>query len=354
MKKKIAAALAALMCLTAAAGLSSCGDKGGENGEVRVYCFGDYIDTVLIDEFEEETGISVVLDTFDTNEEMYPVISKNSVDYDVICASDYMIEKMIGEGLLAELNKDNLSNLSNIDSKYMEIAADFDPGNKYSVPHTWGTMGIMYNTAEIEKGSITSWNDLWDEKYKDQIVMPDSLRDTIAVALKAKGYSINTMDESELSEAVEYLKEQKPLVYKYANDSARDMVIGGSANIAVVWNGEILYSQDLNPDLDFVIPDEGSEQFLDMWAVPETAKNKENAEAWINFMLEKENAITNYEYLTYSIPNTGVMEMLEGDEDKLQYLFPADEILARCEVLKSLGAEGDDMYSSYWKEFKAE
>lgn len=354
MRKKIAMALAALMCVSAASGLTACGGGGGENGEVRVYCFGDYIDSTLVAEFEEATGISVVLDTFDTNEEMYPVISKNSVDYDVICASDYMIEKMIGEDLLAELNKDNIPNLENIDSRYMEIAAEFDPGNAHGVPHTWGTMGIMYNTAEIPEGSITSWNDLWDEKYKDQIVMPDSLRDTLAIALKAKGYSINTMNEEELADATEYLKDQKPLVYKYANDSARDMVIGGSANIAVVWNGEILYSQDLNPDLDFVIPEEGSEEFVDMWAIPKTAKNQENAEAWINFMLAKENAVTNYEYLTYSIPNVGVMELLEGDTEKLKYLFPEDSVLAKCEMLKSLGAEGDDMYSSYWKEFKAE
>ncbi len=353
--RKIALTLSILMCITAAFSLSSCGSgSGGENGEVRVYCFGDYIDMDLIDEFESETGISVILDTFDTNEEMYPVIFNNSVSYDVICASDYMIEKMIEEGLLAELDKDNIPNIENIDSKYMEIAEDFDPGNVYSVPHTWGTLGIMYNTADIPEGSITSWNDLWDEQYSGQIVMPDSLRDTIAVALKAKGYSINTLDEEELSDAIEYLKEQKSLVYKYANDSARDMVIGGSASIAVVWNGEILYSQELNPDLEFVIPEEGSEEFLDMWAIPATAENKENAEAWINFMLDRDTAVTNYEYLTYSIPNVGVMELLEGDDKKLEYLFPSEDVLEKCEALKNLGTDGDDMYSQYWKGFKAE
>ena len=353
--KKTACILIACLILASALLLAGCGgSKGGENGEVRVYCLGDYIDPDLVGEFEEATGIKVVMDTFDTNEEMYPVISKNSVSYDVICCSDYMIERLISEGALAEIDYSNVPNLENLDPAYLSLAEGCDPGNKYAVPHTFGTLGIMYNTENIAPGEITSWNDLWKEEYSQQIVMPDSMRDNFAIALKALGYSINTTDESEIKDATEYMEAQKPLVYKYANDSARDMAIGGSADIAVVWNGEILYSQAENDALDFVIPEEGTEMFLDLWAIPAAGENKANGEAWINFMLDKDVAVTNYEYLTYSIPNVAVMEYVFEDPQKVAYLFPGEAVLGKCEQLKSLGAENDDMYGSYWKEFKGQ
>lgn len=335
--------------------LSGCGrGSSGENGEVRVYSLGDYIDPDLISLFESETGIKVILDTFDTNEEMYPVISKNSVNYDVICTSDYMIQRLISEGLIQEIDFTNVTNIENIEDKFLDIAAQYDPGNKYAVPHTFGTLGILYNTEEVSEGEITSWNDLWKDEYEGTIVMPDSMRDNFAIALKALGYSINSVDENELQAATDYMKEQKPLVYTYANDSARDLAIGGSANVVVVWNGEVLYSQEENEDLEFIVPEEGTEEFIDMWAIPTAAKNKGNAEAWINFMLDGEVAITNYEYLTYSIPNKAVIDIVSEDEKIMNYLFPSDELLSKYEMLSSLGAEGDDLYSKYWKEFKAE
>ncbi|MGN0660063.1 MAG: extracellular solute-binding protein [Emergencia sp.] len=330
------------------------GIGGGNDGkQVRVYSFGDYIDPALVSEFEKETGIEVIMDTFDTNEEMYPVIKNGTVNYDVICASDYMIEKMIGEDLLAEIDYASIPNISNLDQKYLQIAETFDPGNRYAVPHTWGTLGIMYNTEVIPEGSITSWNDLWREEYAGRIVMPDSMRDTMAIALKAKGYSLNTVSEAEVAEAAAYLTRQKPLVYKYANDSARDLILGGSADIAVVWNGEVLYSQEENPDLAFCVPEEGSEQFTDAWAIPASAENKANAEKWINFMLDKEVAMTNFEYLTYSIPNLSVIGEAEKDDSMMSVLFPPESVLTKCEALKSLGSEGDDLYTKYWKKFKS-
>lgn len=321
--------------------------------EVHVYCFGDYIDPELIDEFEEETGVKVIMDTFDTNEEMYPVIKNESVNYDVICASDYMIEKLACEGLLAELNRENIPNYSNLMEEYMAASESFDKGNKYAVPHTIGTLGIIYNTNTVKEGEITSWNDLWKKKYEQRIVMPDSVRDTFAIALKAKGYSLNTTDEAEVKEAADYLIQQKPLVYKYANDSARDLILGGSVDIAVVWSGEVLYTQEENPDLSFVLPQEGSEQFTDCWAVPASASNKKNGELWINFMLKKSSAEKNYEYLTYSIPNKAVYDYVSDDENAMNVLFPEASVLEKCEALKNLGSEADDMYSVQWKRFKS-
>ena len=363
MVRKTTKLLVLVILLVSVLALAACGGGGtkSENGEVKVYCFGDYIDPDLIGKFEDETGIKVVMDTFDTNEEMYPVVSKRSVNYDVICCSDYMIEKLNSEGLLLNFSSaseyqplNSLENYSNLDEKYLEIAKNCDPENMCAVPHTYGTLGIMYNTENIAEGEITSWADLWNEKYSQQIVMPDSMRDNLAIALKAKGYSINSTNESEIEEATKDLIAQKPLVYTYANDSARDLAIGNSADIVVVWNGEVLYSQEENENLEFVIPKEGTEEFMDLWAVPSYAENVENGLAWINFMLSEEAALANFEYLTYSIPNKAVIDEVSSDAKKMGYLFPEDNVLSKCETLKSLGAENDDLYSKYWKEFKAE
>ncbi|MDY6037790.1 MAG: ABC transporter substrate-binding protein [Eubacterium sp.] len=343
--------LGALLMLTGCQSDSS--SEKADSKTLKVYNFGDYLDPDLVERFEEEYGIKVVIDSFDTNEEMYPVISKGTVKYDVICASDYMIQKLIEEKLLAKLDYDNLPNLKNIEPKYMEIASKFDKNNEYAIPHTWGTLGIIYNTKKIKKGEITSWNDLWNKKYDQQIVMPDSMRDTFAIALKAKGYSLNTKNEKELEEAIRYLEEQKPLVYKYANDSARDLAIGESTDIAVVWNGEVLYSQEENENLEFVIPKEGSEEFMDLWAIPKNAENKTNAEKWMDFMMRRDVALKNYEYLTYSIPNKEVIKSVGEDEEVKKYIFPDEKILERCEPLESLGYKYDDIYNKYWKQFKS-
>ena len=354
MKKRIVLMLLIFaLCL----GLAACGGKGEEkenNSKVlKVYSLGDYFDPALIDEFEKETGIKVILDNFDTNEEMYPVISKGTVRYDVICASDYMIERLLKKKLLAKLDYENLPNYENIDQRYMQIASKFDKNNEYAVPHTWGVLGVMYNTKKVREGEIKSWNDLLKKKYDQQIVMPDSVRDNFAIALKARGYSINTKKESELKEATKFLQDQGPLVYKYSNDAARDLAIGGSTDIAIVWNGEVLYSREENSDLDFVVPKEGSEEFLDMWAIPANAEHKKNAEKWIDFMMRKDTALKNYEYLTYTIPNKAVIEKVSKDTESKKYIFPDESIISKCESLTDLGTKYDDMYNKYWKKFKS-
>ena len=179
------------------------------------------------------------------------------------------------------------------------------------------------------------------------------MRDTLGIALKAKGYSLNTTNEAEIAEATDYLIQQKPLVYKYANDSARDLILGGACDIAIVWNGEVLYTQEENPDLAYVIPKEGSEHFIDAWAMPAAAKHKDAGLAWINFMLEKSTAEVNFDYLTYSIPNVAVIELNKDNPANMGVLFPEDAVLSKCEALKNLGSEVDDMYTEYWKKFKS-
>lgn len=345
MKKILTVFLTLAMSLTLFAG---CGGSKDDGKTLYVYCFGDYFDPELQYEFEELTGYKVVVDLFDTNEEMYPVIKNNSADYDVICASDYMIEKLLGEGLLAEIDFANVPNAANIADNIKPFIEEFDPGMKYSVPHTWGTYGIMYNKSVITD-PVDSWNILWNEKYKDEIVMPNSMREGYMIAAKILGYSMNTKDETELKAMTELLTKQKPLVYSFANDSARELMIGDSAAMAVVNSGEIIYSKEYNKNLEFVIPKEGTEVWTDCWAIPAAAKNKAAAEAWMNFMLDGEVAATNFEYLTYAIPNKKIADLV--DEPVLN---PSAEILANCETLRNLGAESDDIYSKYWKQYKAE
>ncbi len=348
--KKAAALIMAVVVtvgLMAGCGGNTGGEKG-QNGQVYVYCFGDYFDPELEYEFEEKTGYDVIIDYFDTNEELYPVIKNNTAQYDVICASDYMIAKLIDEGLLSEINYDNVPNASNIAENVKPSFEEFDPGMKYSLPHTWGTYGIMYNKSMVNGADIDSWTDLWDEKYAEQIVMPDSMREMYMIAGKILGYSMNTTDEKEVTEMTDLLLKQKPLVYKLANDSARELMIGESAALAVITSGEVLYSQELNENIDFVIPKEGTEVWTDCWAVTANVTNKEGGEAWINFMLDGDVAEDNFEYLTYAIPNTQIADLTDNP-----VLNPSAEVLAKCETLKNLGAEADDMYSRYWKEYKS-
>ena len=351
LKKITALLLAMVLAVGLMAGCGGGDGKGGaadDKGKVYVYCFGDYFDPELEYEFEEATGYDVVIDYFDTNEELYPVIKNNTAKYDVICASDYMISKLVGEGLLAEIDYSNVPNSAYISENVKPFMEEFDPGMKHSVPHTWGTYGIMYNKEMVKSADIDSWEDLWDEKYADQIVMPDSMREMYMIAGKVLGYSMNTTSEKEVKEMTDLLLKQKPLVYKLANDSARDLMIGESAALAVVNSGEVLYSQELNENMEYVIPKEGTEVWTDCWAVTANAANKAGGEAWINFMLEEDSAEDNFEYLTYAIPNTRIADLT--DEEVLN---PPKKVLAKCETLKNLGAEADDMYSKYWKEYKS-
>ncbi len=345
-KKALALVLAILVLVLGLNRYASSLVGAQDQGQVYVYCFGDYIDPELVDMFEEETGYEVIIDYFDTNEEMYPVIKNSTAEYDVICASDYMIDKMRKEGLLAEINFDNVPNIENLTDNVKSFIDDFDPGMKVSVPHTWGTYGIIYNTEPVDE-EITSWTQLWSEKYAGQIIMPNSIREAFMVAGKILGYSMNTTSEEELQDIVDLLDEQKPLVYSYANDNARDLMIGDNAVLSVITSGDVLYAMDGNDHLDFVVPEEGSEVWTDCWAIPTAANNKRGGEDWINFMLRGDVARINFEYLTYGIPNKEILDLTDNP-----ILNPSDDVLARCETLANLGAEVDDVYSRYWKQFK--
>ena len=347
---------------TGTSGTDSAASGSADGGELYVYNWGEYIDEDVISQFEEETGITVVYDLFETNEEMYPVIEAGAVNYDVVCPSDYMIQKMRENDLLAELNFDNIPNIAQIDPAYMEMSQAFDPENKYSVPYCWGTVGILYNTRLLDELGVpapTKWADLWDERLSGEILMQDSVRDAFMVALKKDGYSMNSESKDELEQAKQELIDQKPLVQAYVIDQVRDKMIGGEAAVGVIYSGEMLYIQDevaslgLDYDLEYVIPEEGTNLWLDSWVIPKNAKNKENAEKWIDFMCRPEIAKANFEYITYPTPNKGAFELLDEDMQNNKAVFPDIDSLKDSEVYQYLGDDTDAIYNELWKEVKA-
>ena len=264
-----------------------------------------------------------------------------------------MIQRMIQGNMLAKLNKSNLPELKNIADVYMEKSESFDPDNLYSVPYQLGISGILYNTEMVGDVEIDSWDDLWNEKFKDSLVMPDSVRDAFMIGLKKLGYSENSTNEDEIKAAADELIRQKPLVYKYANDSARDLLANGSAAVGVVWNGEYIYTKDLNDKVEFVVPKEGSEFFIDSWVIPKEAVNKDKAEAWINFLCKADVAAKNFDYLYYTTPNEAALELIDEEYLNEKAVFPDEETVARCESLVTLDPESTKLYSDYWKKVKA-
>ncbi|MCB7542019.1 extracellular solute-binding protein [Tyzzerella nexilis] len=351
--RKVVPAIMAVVVIAGGIFYNSKEDLSGTN-QVIVYNWGEYLDPEVITLFEKETGINVVYEEFETNEIMYPKVQSGAIAYDVVCPSDYMIQRMIENDLLAELNFDNIPNVKNIGQEYFKQSRQFDSENKYSVPYCWGTVGILYNKTMVDE-PIDSWSVLRDEKYKDNILMQDSVRDAFAVALKYKGHSLNSTDLDELEEAKELLIEQKPLVQAYVIDQVRDKMIGNEAAIGVIYSGEAIYTQLENPNLEYVIPKEGSNVWIDSWVIPKNAKHKENAEAFINFLCRPDIAKMNFDYITYSTPNTAARELIEDPAIRNSKIaFPDASELERCETFQFLGDKNDAIYNKLWREIKSQ
>ena len=372
--RKIAVLSLLFLCLTSAF-FTACGgakdetdtaeqgeqtDAQGDN-VVMVYNAGEYIDPEVPKLFEEETGIKVIYDTFETNEEMYPVIQAGGVIYDAVCPSDYMIEKMMQNHLLQEVDFNNVPNIKEIGKDYMKMCEQFDPGNKYVVPYTTGTVGILYNKKMLDELGVpypTKWADLWNPKLKGEILMQDSVRDAFMVALKKEGHSMNTVSDAELDEALQDLIKQKPLVQAYVVDQVRDKMIGEEAAVGVIYSGEILYVQGelegTDVEVDYVIPEEGTNVWFDGWVIPWNAIHKENAEKWMNFLCRPDIAAKNFEYITYPTPNVGALALLDKSYTENKALFPdMKEVLKKGEVYTYLGEENEAKYNNRWKILKA-
>ncbi|MBM7583339.1 spermidine/putrescine transport system substrate-binding protein [Caldicoprobacter guelmensis] len=327
--------------------LAGCGSAS--KAQLKVYNWGDYIDETVIDEFEKKYNIDVIYDTFATNEEMYVKIKGGGADYDVAIPSDYMIERMIKEGMLEKIDFSNVPNYKYIDERFKNLP--YDPNNEYSVPYMWGTVGILYNKKMV-KEPVDSWKILWDEKYKKQIFMLDSSRDSIGVALKMLGYSLNTRNMDELEQAKEALIRQKPLVLSYVSDEVKNAMISGQAALAVVWSGDAVYTKRENPDLEYAIPKEGSNLWVDAMVILKGTKNKKVAEQFINFMCEPEIAYRNTTYIGYSTPHTEARKMLPPEILNDRTAYPTDEDLKNCEVFEAL-SDVIKEYDRVWTEVKA-
>ena len=372
LKKSVLYSCAGALLLSALLFVPSCGkkDSGAETGSqaasesenvVNVYNAGEYIDPEVPKMFEKETGIKVVYDTFETNEEMYPVIEAGGVVYDAVCPSDYMIEKMLQNHLLQEVDFSRVPNIKEIGADYMKMCEQFDPGNRYVVPYTTGTVGILYNKRMFDKLGVpypTKWADLWNPKLKGEILMQDSVRDAFMVALKKEGHSMNTVSDKDLDEALQDLIRQKPLVQAYVVDQVRDKMIGEEAACGVIYSGEILYVQGelegTDVEVDYAIPEEGTNVWFDGWVIPKNAKHKENAEKWMNFLCRPDIAAKNFEYITYPTPNIGALKLLDKKYTENKALFPdMKELLKKSEVYTYLGEKNEAKYNNRWKILKA-
>ena len=343
--KKIALVLAILLVGT----LFGCAAKEDSN-TLYVLNWGDYIDEALLTQFEEETGIQVNYTTMATNEEMMVKLEEADCIYDVCFPSDYIIERLIQKDLLHELNKDNIPNLQYIDERFLDL--DFDPENKYSVPYMWGTVGILYNTTMVQE-PVTSWDILWDETYADQILMYDSIRDTIGVALMKLGYSINTRNEADIQAAEEALIAQKPIVQAYLGDPIKDRLISGGAAMGIVYSGDAMWCMYENPDLAYAVPETGSNLWFDNIIIPKTSDNTEAAEAFINFLCDPEVAAQNAEYIGYSTPTAAALEILGEEYINDPTYNPPQELLDKCEIFHDLG-DFITVYNDAWNRIKAQ
>lgn len=340
-----------LFCLTLCLSLLPASVSAApENRTLRVFNWGEYIsdgsdDSMnVIKEFTKRTGIQVDYQVFSTNEEMYAKIISGSADYDVLIPSDYMIGKMIQEDLLAKLDFSNIPNYQYIDDAFKNL--EYDPTNEYSVPYTWGTVGIIYNTTMVTD-PVDSWDILWDSNYAGQILMFNNPRDSYGIALKKLGYSQNTTDREEIDEATDELKKQRLVVQAYVMDEIFPKMTAGEAALAPYYAGDAVTMIGDNPDLDFVVPNEGTNRFVDAMVVPKSSKNKDLAEQFINFMLEEDVALANIEYIGYSTPMSNVKDLLD-EEVQNSFSYPDDEVLSRCETFVNLDDETTAYMQDNW------
>lgn len=344
-KKYISLAVTAIITVSLFTG---CGSKSSSE-VLNVYNVGDYIDEELITKFEKETGIDVVYEKYDTNEIMYQKVKSGGSKYDLVFPSDYMIEKMKNEGLIQKIDYANIPNYKNIDDKFKKQS--YDEADEYSVPYFWGTFGILYNKTMVDE-EIDSWDILWNEKYKGQIFMLDSVRDTMAISLMRLGYSQNTTDAKELTEAKEELIKQKPLVLAYGNDDIKDRMLGGEGAMGIVYSGDALTLIEQDENLAYAIPKTGTNKWVDAMCIPSDAENKKEAEQFINFMLEAENAKQNIDYINYSTPNKAALELLDEATKSNSVAYPSDEILEKSESFIDLG-DKIKLYDDMWLEIKS-
>ena len=340
------------MMMAATLLLTGCGNGGSEERVVNVCSWGEYIDEDLIYQFEEETGIKVNYQTAESNEALYSLLKTGAGDYDVIVPSDYMIGRLIAEDMLAELNYDNIPNYALIDDQYKGLS--YDPDNKYTVPYTWGTVGVIYNKKYVDEADLGSWELLWNSKYSGKILMFDNPRDAFAISELLLGLDLNTENEDELRSAAYKLIEQKPLVQSYVMDQIYDKMEREEAWIAPYYAGDYLQMVQENEDLGFYFPKEGFNLFIDAMCIPKSCQNKAAAEAYINFLCDAQVAGENLDYLGYSTPISAAKEYMDPDMVASDIAYPSEDTLAMGSAFSYLGEQTNQLMDSLWLEVKTQ
>ncbi|MEK5230929.1 ABC transporter substrate-binding protein [Lysinibacillus sp. FSL K6-0232] len=353
MKSLIQATIAILvvsaLLFYAADALSAGGGKGGKN-TLTIFNWGEYIDPDLLKEFEEETGIHVVYETFDSNEAMMTKIQQGGTAYDIAVPSEYMIEKMKEENLLIPLDKTKLPNLKNIDPYFLDLP--FDDNNQYSIPYFWGTVGIVYNPSLVSDLDFTSWEDLWDPSLKRKVFLVDGAREVIGMGLNSLGYSLNSLDDHELRQATDKLITLAPNVKAIIGDEITPLMINNEATVALTWSGQAADMMFENEELDFAVPEEGSNLWFDNMVIPKTSKNIDGAHAFINFMLSADAGARNADYVGYSTPNIAAMDLMDEEVVTDERYYPSEEQRDTLEVYKNLGPDYLGKYNELFLEFK--
>lgn len=354
MKNKWVKGTALVMALAVVLTVVFAGCSSGSE-KLYIFAYGDYFDPDIVDMFEDEYGIEVVYEEYAAPEDMYAKATSGANDYDLICASDYIIEKMLQEDLLLPIDFANVPNFANIGDTYKEMSKSFDPELQYSVPHFWGTVGILYDRTKVSDEDVQSWSVLFDEKYANQIIMPNSERDAMLPALKVLGYDLNTTNTAELDEAANMLIEQKSLVQAYLLDeAARTKVSSGNAAMAVIYNGEAYLAFEENENVAYAVPQEGTNIWMDSWVIPKTAQHKESAEKFLDFMCREDIAAMNFDYIYYSTPNQAVYDSLDADVQSEKAIFPDQSVIDNSSVFKYLGSDTEKYYTDLWFKIKTQ
>ena len=325
--------------------------KEKEVTEITFFNYGENIDQETLDEFEEQFKIKVIVETFDEMEAMYQKISKGGAKYDVVLVSDALMPRMIEEDLLQKINLENVPNISQLDEAYLNL--DIDPNNNYSIPYMFGTVGIVYNKDVVEE-DVVSWDILWDEKYKDKVFMFDTYRDTIGAALKKLGYSLNTTNETEIEEAKQLLLSQRENIRPiYGVDNGTTMIPAGETDINMIWSGEGLNLQEEYPNLEYVVPEEGANFWIDSLAIPKSAENKEAAEKFINFVSDKESSLRIANEIGYTTPNKEARKEQPESVRNNPNAYMSEEVMKRCEIYIDFTKEVKRLYDDAWTEIKS-
>lgn len=324
-------------------------DRSGSK-DIYVYNWGDYMDPAVIKDFEKETGYRVIYETFDSNEAMIAKVEQGQTSYDLTFPSDYTVELMRDKGLLKKIDYKKIKGMENIDPRLLDHP--YDPKNEYSIPYFWGTFGIAYNSKKYKASDFDSWAKLWDSKYKGKILSYDGARETLAIGLLKRRESINTKDKKILLETKNDLVAYMANVKALLADEIRMYMALEEADIGVTFSGEASIAEEMNKDISYVIPKEGTNLWFDTVVIPKTSKNTEGAYALINYLLRPEVAAKNANYVSYATPNTKALEFVSPELRANKTLYPDDKDLENLEVFTNLGKEMTILYNDYFLDLK--